>query len=109
VKQGAVTQTALVKLAVSSLLNYVLCKVFSHEFGLLIRKFSPTRLDGLPSAIESSGANSAGPILEIRSPIEAASGVSYPTYCHARTYAIAATTTNKPKCAQKLWACLGPL
>jgi hypothetical protein len=59
VKQGAVTQTALVKLAVSSLLNYVLCKVFSHEFGLLIRKFSPTRLDGLPSAIEcrNQGAN----------------------------------------------------
>jgi len=59
VKQGAVAQTALVKLAVSSLLNYVLCKVFPHEFDLLIRKFSPARLDGLPSAIEcrSQGAN----------------------------------------------------
>jgi hypothetical protein len=59
VKQGAVTQTALVKLAVPSLLNYVLCKVFTHEFGLLIRKFSPASLDGLPSAIEcgKQGAN----------------------------------------------------
>src|SRR5262245_6919947 len=51
-KQRAVAQTALVKLAVSSLFNYVLCKVFPHEFGLLIRKFSPTGLDGLPSTVE---------------------------------------------------------
>src|SRR5262245_59376589 len=35
-----------------SLFNYVLCKVFPHEFGLLNRKFSPTGLDGLPSTIE---------------------------------------------------------
>jgi hypothetical protein len=52
VKQGAVAQTALVKLAVPSLFNYVLCKVCPHEFDLLIRKFSPAGLDRLPSAIE---------------------------------------------------------
>ena len=58
-KQGAVTQTALVKLAVSSLLNYVPCKVCPHEFDLLIRKLGPARLDGLPSTIEcrNQGAN----------------------------------------------------
>jgi hypothetical protein len=44
VKQGAVTQTALVKLAVSSLLNYVLCKVFPHEFNLLIQNLAPLAL-----------------------------------------------------------------
>jgi hypothetical protein len=36
VKQGAITQTALVKLAVPSLFKYVLCKVCPHEFDLLI-------------------------------------------------------------------------
>jgi hypothetical protein len=60
VKQSAVTQAALVKLAVLSLLNYVLCKVFTHEFGLLIRKFSPARLDGLPSAIECGNQDANG-------------------------------------------------
>jgi hypothetical protein len=64
VKQGAVTQTALVKLPMSSLLNYVLCKVFPHEFNLLIRKFSPARLDGLPSAIECRNQDADGVRIE---------------------------------------------
>jgi hypothetical protein len=60
VTQGAVTQTALVKLAVPSLLNYILCKVCPHEFDLLIRKSSPARLDGLPSAIECGNQDANG-------------------------------------------------
>ena len=59
-KQRAVAQTALVKLAVPSLFNYVLCKVFPHEFDLLIRKFSPTGLDGLPSTIECGKQDANG-------------------------------------------------
>jgi hypothetical protein len=60
VKQGTVAKTAFVKLAVPSLFNYVLCKVFPHEFGLLIRKFSPTGFDGLPSAIECGKQDTNG-------------------------------------------------
>jgi hypothetical protein len=60
VKQRAVPQTALVKPAVPSLFNYVLCKVFSHEFDLLIRKFSPTDLDGLPSSIKCGNQDANG-------------------------------------------------
>jgi hypothetical protein len=36
VKQRAVAQAALVKLAVPSLFNYVPCKGFPHDLGLLI-------------------------------------------------------------------------
>jgi hypothetical protein len=59
VKQGAVTQTALVKLALPSLFNDVLCKQFPREFALLTRKLGPSGNDGLPSAIEcgNQGAN----------------------------------------------------
>ena len=60
VKQRAVAQTTLVKLAVPSLFNYVLCKVFPHEFGLFVRKFSPARLDGLPSTIECGNHDANG-------------------------------------------------
>jgi hypothetical protein len=60
VKQGALAQTALVKFAVPSFFNNVLCKCCPHEFDLLIRKISPACLDGLPSAIEcgNQGPNS---------------------------------------------------
>jgi hypothetical protein len=50
VKQRAVPQTALVKPAVPSL----------HEFDLLIRKFSPTDLDGLPSSIKCGNQDANG-------------------------------------------------
>jgi hypothetical protein len=60
VKQRAVAQTALVKLAIPSLFNYVPCKGLPHEFGLLIRKFSPTGLNGLPSAIECGKQDANG-------------------------------------------------
>src|SRR5215470_18219155 len=59
-KQRAVAQTTLVKLAVPSLFNYVLCKVFPHEFGLLVGKFSPTGLDGLPSTIKCGKQDANG-------------------------------------------------
>ncbi|HKQ85649.1 MAG TPA: hypothetical protein VJS43_02655 [Candidatus Acidoferrales bacterium] len=59
-KQRAVAQTAFVKLAVPSMFNYVPCKGFPHEFGLLIRKFSPTGLNGLPSAIECGKQDANG-------------------------------------------------
>jgi hypothetical protein len=60
VKQGAVAQTALVKLAVPSLLNDVLCKYCPHELDLLIRKLSPAGIDGLPSAIERGNQGADG-------------------------------------------------
>jgi hypothetical protein len=41
VEQRAVGQTTPDKLAVPSLFNYVPCKGFPHEIGLLMRKFSP--------------------------------------------------------------------
>jgi hypothetical protein len=61
VKQGAVAQTALVKLAVPSLFNDVLCKHCPHEFDLLMRKVGPPAgLDGLPSAIECGNQSANG-------------------------------------------------
>jgi|SRR6516225_7617105 len=60
VKQGAVAQTTLVKLAVPSLFNNVLCKCCPHEFDLLVRKPSPAGLDGLPSAIECGNQSANG-------------------------------------------------
>jgi len=60
VKQGAVAQTTLVKLAVPSLFNNVLCKYCPHEFDLLVRKLSPAGLDGLPSAIECGNQSANG-------------------------------------------------
>ena len=51
-KQRAVAEPALVKLAVPSLFNNVLCKYCPHEFDLLVRRVSAAGLDGLPSAIE---------------------------------------------------------
>src|SRR5262249_8185164 len=59
-KQGAVAEPALVKLAVSSLFNNVLCKCCPHEFDLLIRRVSPAGLDGLPSAIECGNQDANG-------------------------------------------------
>jgi hypothetical protein len=52
VTQCAIAQSALVKLAVPSLFNYVLCEVFPHGFGLVIRKSSPAGSEALPSTIE---------------------------------------------------------
>jgi hypothetical protein len=54
VKQGAVAETALVTLATPGLFNDGLCKNWPREFDLLIRKVSPTGLDGLPSGIKRS-------------------------------------------------------
>jgi hypothetical protein len=52
VKQCAVAQTHLVKLAMPSLLNDILGKGCPHEFALLFRKVSSAGFDGLPRAIE---------------------------------------------------------
>jgi hypothetical protein len=60
VKQGAVAQTAVVTLAVPSLVNDVLCKRCPHEFDLLIRKVNPAGLDGLPSGIKRSNEDLHG-------------------------------------------------
>jgi hypothetical protein len=60
VKQGTVAQTTLVKLALPSLFDYVLCKVCTYEFDLLIRKSSSAGLDGLPSAIECGNQDTNG-------------------------------------------------
>jgi hypothetical protein len=59
VKQGAVAQTARVKLASASLFNDVLCEYFPRKLALLTRKLGPAGNDGLPSAIEcgNQGAN----------------------------------------------------
>ena len=58
-KQGAVAQTALVKLALASLFNDVLRKQLPRKLALLTRKPGPAGNDGLPSAIEcgNQGAN----------------------------------------------------
>jgi hypothetical protein len=60
VKQGAIAQTALVKLALPSLFNDVLCKQFPCKLALLIRKFGPAGNDGLPSAIECGHQSANG-------------------------------------------------
>jgi hypothetical protein len=60
VKQSAVAQTALVKLAASSLFNDVLCECSPHEFDLLIRKPNPAGLDRLQSAVECGNQDADG-------------------------------------------------
>jgi hypothetical protein len=60
VKQCAVAQTHLVKLALPSLFNDVLGKGCPHEFALLFRKMSPAGLDGLPRAIECGHQDTDG-------------------------------------------------
>ena len=59
-KQGAIAQTAVVTLAVPSLVNDVFCKRCPHEFDLLIRNVNPTGLDGLPSGIKRSNEDVHG-------------------------------------------------
>jgi hypothetical protein len=59
VKDGAVAQTAFVKLALPSLFNDVFRKQFPRKLGLLNRKPGPAGNNRLPSAIErgNQGAN----------------------------------------------------
>jgi hypothetical protein len=66
VKQGTVAQTTLVKLALPSLFDYVLCKVCTHQFDLLIRKSSSAGLDGF-SSISFFGTNSSISIVRLLS------------------------------------------
>ena len=58
-KEGAVAQTAFVKLTLPSLFNDVFRKQFPRKLGLLSRKPGAAGNDGLPSAIEcgNQGAN----------------------------------------------------
>jgi hypothetical protein len=60
VTQGTVAQTAVVTLAVPSLVNDVLGKRRPNEFDLLIGKLNPTGLDGLASGIKRSNEDVHG-------------------------------------------------
>jgi hypothetical protein len=67
VKQGAVAQTALVKFALPSLFNDVLCKYFPRKLALLTRKLGPLAMMDCQAPSKAaikvrtaSGANAPG-------------------------------------------------